>query len=694
MDKFKWPYRWPGANLLWLLKLNKSLYARALVVLYGVVAGSAVTVAALWVSSSEHHRSYAPRNMAIGCSVAVGLASVHFGYKRLRNMVEGGMRRGTTVWISPVVLLRGVTSASMLACVALVVILVLAAMFDRKMATTPLYLEGWWPALIWPAAVVFCMAYNLFSRAYVHVENWVHSKGTVLVAGEGPIEGVPEVIRGRAFWPLHAMRQALERYLKEDGVSYGEVRIHFGGLEVPEKLLGPHSAFCGATGAGKTMSIQLFLGSALFLKGKLRNRVVTHDVKGDQLHFFRHCGVPDSHLLLCDPGSNDGAAWDVAADVRDTEGARQLASMLCPEEKSSQPYFAQVAMELTAEVLRAFQKTAPRAWDLRDVVLTCRSRELLQEVLALTEEGRAAWRNHVEGNAASTAGSVLSGLANKIGRLSYTAARWSQARRRFSLREFVRHDPRVLVLRNRENRSEVAAPVFRALLRFLAEDVLSLPERHEWGETWFVLDELPSLGAFEKLDTFLSQARSKRGRVIIGFQDIDALATVWGREKANVLVGLCTNVTCLQTASPSTAAYWTKAFGRYKFPEVSITRSWGRETSNSETTANRTEEAILESEIMALPPASMKNGIVGCYMSPMLGMWRGETPPSTLRSGLPPLKEAEVEPQEDEEVELKPWDAEDRGRLGLGLAMRSNPTLEEQRPRGIPKDDGEMEQTA
>jgi hypothetical protein len=688
MTKIEWPFRWPGANLWWLLNLNKGLYARALVLLYGLIAGAVTLVAAALISSSDYHRSYAPRNLALGCSVAAGVAAIHVGYRRLRDMVEGNMRRGYEFWMSPVLLVRGLSNSVLGAGIAMVIMLAVASMWDSSLVHTPVYLGGWWPLLLWPLVLIFCMAFNVVWLVRMHVVRWIHKMGTTLVKGDGPQEGIPEVIRGRAFWPLHAMRAELERFLKNDGVSYGEVRVQFGGLAIPEKLLGPHSVFCGATGAGKTISMQLFLGTAVFLRRKLRHRVVTHDVKGDQCAFFRHNGVAESDLILCDPGSSRGWAWDIAADVRDPEGARQLAAMFCPTEKGGQPYFSQVAQELAAEVLQVLQKIAPRAWTLRDVVLVCRSRDLLKEILDTTESGRMAWRNHVENNAPSTAGSVLSTLASKLGSLSYTAGRWNEAKARFSLRAFLRAEPKVLVLRNRANRSEVSTPVFRALLRFMAEDVLAMPENHDFGKTWFVLDEVPSLGVFEKLDTFLSQARSKGGHVLLGFQDIDAMASVWGRERANALIGLCTNVTCLQTSSPTTAAYWTKAFGSYKFPEVSVTESYGHKNSgSSRTTANKTEAAILESEIMDLPPASARRGIVGCYMTPMVGMWRGETSPEVLRPLLPDLTKNKDDELEDAEVELLPWNDEDRARLGLQLRMQPD----EDRPRGIPDKDGGLE---
>lgn len=514
--------------------------------------------------------------------------------------------------------------------------------------------------------------------------------GTDLTEDAEKLPGVPQVVRGRAFWPLHAMRAAMERYITADRVSYGDVRVQFGGLTIPEKMLGKHSVFCGTTGAGKTISMQMFLATALFQNKSLRQRVITHDVKGDQRTFFRHCGVPEEDIVLCDPGSSRGWAWDMAADVRDGEGAKQLAVMLCPtEERSTNPYFSDVPQECLTEVLKAFQKVAPRAWTLRDVVLTCRNQDLLREVLHLTESGRTAWRSHVETNAASTSGGVLSTLSNKLGQLSYTAARWSEAKSRFSLREFLRGDPKVLLLRNRANRSEVSTPAFRALLRFMSDDILSMPEKHEFGETWCVLDELPSLGMFEKLDTFMSLGRTKGARVMVGFQDIDGLYAEWGRERAHVVLGLCTNVCCLMTASPGTASYWSKLFGSYTFPSVSVTETYGGHPSKSWTTANKTEEAMMESEIMGLPLASMERGIVGAYLNAMVGMWRGETSPEVMRQLLPPLDKDEADELEEKQVELQPWNADDRARLGLQLRVHP----EEDRPRGIPGKGNDLEAT-
>jgi type IV secretory pathway TraG/TraD family ATPase VirD4 len=682
----------PASNFLWLWRIRKTWRSRAIVVFGALAAWALATLAGAAICAAwlKRDRGWTGTWASwpwpfLLAPVGVGAVAAYFQLRTMRKTTMQAMQRGKRMRIGIIEM----TLLGLPSCFWGGLCGPLCFMWAVPRGALPTYAAAWKAA----AAPVVLFAGWLLAPACWRAVVWLFkclNFSADLVDEAERLPGVPVVIRGRAFWPLHAMRAELERFLRNDGVSYGEVRVQFGGLTIPEKLLGPHSVFCGATGAGKTVSMQLFVGTALFMRRKLRHRVVTHDVKGDQSTFFRHSGVADSDLILCDPGSSRGWAWDLAADVRDHEGARQLAAMLCPLEKSSQPYFSQVAQELATEVLQVLQKIAPRAWTLRDVVLVCRSRELLHEILGHTESGRAAWRNHVENNAASTAGSLLSTLASKLGSLSYTAGRWSEAKSRFSLRAFLRDDPKVLLLRNRANRSEVATPVFRALLRFMAEDVLAMPENHDFGKTWFVLDEVPSLGVFEKLDTFLSQARSKGGHVLLGFQDIDALASVWGRERANALVGLCTNVTCLQTSSPTTAAYWTKAFGSYKFPEVSVTESYGHKHSgSSRTTANKTEEAILESEIMNLPPASMQRGIVGCYMTPMVGMWRGETSPEVMRPLLPNLTKNKDDEIEDAEVELLPWNAEDRARLGLELRMHPD----EDRPRGIPGKDGGLEAT-
>jgi hypothetical protein len=156
---------------------------------------------------------------------------------------------------------------------------------------------------------------------------------------------------------------------------------------------------------------------------------------------------------------------------------------------------------------------------------------------------------------------------------------------------------------------------------------------------------------------------------VLGFQDIEGLRHVYGREPANELTGMCSNKAILRLDSPETAAWAAKVIGDFEALErrrSSIPDSnSGKSTTSSEQLNKR--EAVLASELLSLPPTNRTNGLTGYYVSPFTGVFRSTLTADQIdQSLLPPNRSiAHFVPRPPEHQLLRPFDAADLRRLGL-----------------------------
>ncbi|MBA3477535.1 MAG: type IV secretion system DNA-binding domain-containing protein [Lautropia sp.] len=127
---------------------------------------------------------------------------------------------------------------------------------------------------------------------------------------------------------------------------------------------------------------------------------------------------------------------------------------------------------------------------------------------------------------------------------------------------------------------------------------------------WFVIDELDALGRIHGLKDALARLRKAGGRCVIGFQSIAQVSTTYGQGEARTIVENCSNsliLRCSASEGGGTSEFASQLIGQREIARetVSVSHSssflQGKQRSVSYGTEHRVEQAVLPSEIEALP---------------------------------------------------------------------------------------------
>jgi hypothetical protein len=160
--------------------------------------------------------------------------------------------------------------------------------------------------------------------------------------------------------------------------------------------------------------------------------------------------------------------------------------------------------------------------------------------------------------------------------------------------------------------------------------------------------------------------------VVLGFQDINGLRDVYGREVAEELLGQCNTKVVLRNNSPDTTEWCAKLFGSREVVETTpgssrsfhgLVSDGSRSDSTSMGIVRR--ELVLDSEILGLPPANLDDGVTGFFLNPLTGPYLDHVPGDWLRRHLKPRQNhvPDFLPRPDSDQYLRPWTDHEPGRF-------------------------------
>lgn len=468
--------------------------------------------------------------------------------------------------------------------------------------------------------------------------------------------------------------------------------LPWGGLEFepgPE-FLDAHFGLVGCPGSGKTLCIRMLIRAALAERGRgthvaVRHRALVYDPKRDAVPMLTGLGFSPDQIRVLNPFDARAYAWDMASDILDDAGARQLAAIIAPVPKDvREPFFVEAAQNLIHGVVRTFQSACPRAWTLRDITEAVTSPARLRGVLERSPDGLDLAAMFLDQDPRTT-GSILATLVTRVSYYRTIAALWARLpkERLVSLDRWMRVDgePFILVLGTDKKHSESLDPINRVLFRRAAELVVSRHEEYPPDQSWFFVDEARVAGKLDGLPDLLLQGRSKSARVVLGFQDIEGMRDVYGREVANELLAMCGNLAFLRLQSNESAKWAADFAGQYMAWQSSHTsgQNFGRDFSYSSSTTDNLSfiPSLLPSELRGLPPANLEDGIPGVFAVPSAGVWKGVIERAFLETHLPEVYSDTTPtapgfaPRDAADQERLPWKEDDERRLGFkpsGLA--------------------------
>ncbi|WP_419914625.1 type IV secretion system DNA-binding domain-containing protein [Hoeflea sp.] len=403
------------------------------------------------------------------------------------------------------------------------------------------------------------------------------------------------VLRGPRLLTGSAGRKAFAAACKRECKFHGQ-----GLVFLPPHALGRdretrHALILGSVGGGKTQSmLHLILGAISRGDG-----VLVLDTKGDMM-----AGLPGNPLLVA-PHDRRSLVWDVAADCRVKQDARELAARFIPS--SADPMWSQAAREIFVACLVHLQATKGTNWSWADLAA-----EVTSDVARLAEHAKAhnpGALRLLDQPDSKTTHSILTTFQTHMNIVSILAEAWPDSTvARFSIRDWL-HDPapyRPLILQQDPGYPELSRIWIGSMLSLLASAVGS-PTLAESStrRLWLFLDEFPQLPVIRHFPTFLELGRSKGVSVVIGAQDMAQIRSTYGPDQARSWLGMIGTKIITRINAGEAAEDISRMIGNQEIERSlkSTTRAAGRD-SVTYSTARETRPAVTAAEIASrLGPA-------------------------------------------------------------------------------------------
>lgn len=432
----------------------------------------------------------------------------------------------------------------------------------------------------------------------------------------------------------------------------------------------------GSPGSGKTINILLLLKTVVdrMLNPTSGVRALVYDSKKDLLSTIRGMGMAEDDILVLNPFDRRRYRWDLAKDITSLAEARDLASLFVPPEKgATNPYFTDVAQQLLAGMITAFQQNAPGTWTLRDLILGGRSSADLMRILSSCPYTEGLLSHF---SVTDTSENVCSTLSNRLNDFEPVAASWNKTNRKFTLKEWL-DGQKMLVLGNSATCKQPIRKINQLLFSSIAKAVLDRPGKAK-AKHWFFLDELRELGALDMLADMMIVGRSKGASMVLGFQDIHGVYAEYGKERAQEIVG-CTNHYALlriNPTQPETQKWASDVAGQLRFDERKRGESRGKDGIRIDTREERkTEHMYIPSFFHRQLRDIKRDGVMeGLYYTkgelyvqpyPVDHLFENDSTRNWNRVPDPAGEFSDFEPLDVSSLLLEPWDEEDRKRLHI-----------------------------
>jgi hypothetical protein len=372
----------------------------------------------------------------------------------------------------------------------------------------------------------------------------------------------------------------------------------------------------------------------------------------------------NNQIIITNPFDSRCSAWDMAKDIRTDGDAKEVAAVMVPPIEGTNKYFFDAAALMLTKAIQALIKIRKQDWTFRDVILACSN---VADLKALCEKAELSEIDPLDDFLDKSRESKSVGMTLTVENSKYSviAAAWEAATkegRTFSLKEWVGEgkEGRILLIGYSDDYPTALATVDRLLIRKAQQLLLSYKAGNAktGRRTWMFLDEFPSLGPIAHLDRFLTEGRSRGVCAVIGFQHIDQIKMHY-KDNANVLLGQCLHQAYFRVNDAEMGRWCASQFGRL------ISYNDDGHMKNNDPSA--TENTF----IFELEPATEEDGfqcVIRSARKVVSGPRRIEVPPrKDLEAPSPDKMKAGEEgfsPWKEEPV-LKPWDKDEREKLGL-----------------------------
>ncbi|SCC94926.1 hypothetical protein THIX_60984 [Thiomonas sp. X19] len=359
-----------------------------------------------------------------------------------------------------------------------------------------------------------------------------------------------------------------------------ETDIMIGKALIPAIAEPTHFLVCGSIGSGKSLIINRSIKAV-----RARNQpAVIIDPGGEVMSSLARPGD-----VILNPLDKRAKQWDIFGEIDGPWDHDRMAKVLCPSgaaASSSEEWRGYAQGLLSAIIARLHGQN-----------------ESIKELVRLATTADAAeLGNFVAGKpaAALCAKGADKMLASVRGILGSVLAPWQYMpsdREKFTFQKWLESPQGIIWLPARADHRSLLAPMFSAMVGSFVTSLLSLPPKLD-RRVWVFLDEMPSLGRIEGIQSALAEGRKFGLCGVIGLQSISQIRSIYGREETQSLMSVIRNWVILNQSDPDSSKYFSDALGQQEIirPQHSQNDS-GVSTSYQYTT----QPVILPSQLTGLP---------------------------------------------------------------------------------------------
>jgi type IV conjugative transfer system coupling protein TraD len=398
-----------------------------------------------------------------------------------------------------------------------------------------------------------------------------------------------------------------------------------------------HFLVHGATGTGKTQLISKFLDHLR----RREDKVVVYDMGGVYTSTFYRRGQ-DKILNPLDARSED---WDLWREAREDTDFASLAASLIPRPTHADPYWADSARAVFANVAYTMQDENDRSIKKMLKFLLTAPLEELYRYLADTEAA-ALISDKIE----KTSLSIRSVMATYTKSLKFLTGLEQKQKPKFCIKDWLNDKDKKdkndewLFITSTAGQHEALRPLV-SMWFSMATIALMNSTSSQQGRVWFVCDELPSMHQLPQLTTALAQGRKYGGCFILGMQNYAQLETIYARSGAESIFDNIHTRFFFRSPSSQMAELVSRELGSQEVQNVQETYSYGANSIRDGITLGSQKminQLVTPSEIMDLETMNCYLRLAGAYPITKLSLnfeERPTTEPGFVSGNAKPDKE-------------------------------------------------------
>ena len=477
-------------------------------------------------------------------------------------------------------------------------------------------------------------------------------------------EEQPHFLEGRESMP-YAQAKALSKI----SAKPEEKTFIFGGIEITESDLKKSCLLLGRAGSGKSITIALLMQKVIpDITSGSGQRAIINDHNLSMLPEIYGMGV-NAPVYPLNPLDARGYSWFLAKDFKEPDELWQMSGIFSQiHDKNNKDFFPIAARLCFFSIAYLFSQTAPEKWELRDVLLALFSRQYLFALLGNCPLPNVRKAIEVLGGGDSSKGGSEKQAAGVIGTILTLYSPYStiaalsdfhaRAGRKISLKEWSQ-DSSILVLGNSNTASESMNVLNQCLIHRACEIILDMPES-KVASNWLFLDEFVGLGYQQKIPKLALEGRKRGVCMVLGIQSVADVIHLYGREKAESLLGQIENKAILSVSDRISAEWAAQIIGSQT--------TWDGDSVKS----IKTLDVVPPSEFIDIPVINprLEIGLKGFYSTKVVHTYT--YPFSYIKKTLKPADESVPNfiPAPAKYKHLRPWDDEDIERLGIGELLQ------------------------